>query len=93
MSTLVRQGVDLAGAAPGQWIISGVWPSGSNCGIAGLPQMSRGVVAGRPGRPDVAEVVAVVGAHDHGGVSHRSCASSSSRSEPKWWSIIDSLAP
>ena len=26
---------------PGQWTSSGVWPSGSNWGTAGLPQMSR----------------------------------------------------
>ena len=26
---------------PGQWISSGVWPSGSNWGTPGLPQMSR----------------------------------------------------
>ena len=55
--------------------------------------------AGRPACPRcrrplvVAEVVAVVGAHDDRGVSHSCCASSASSTSPNQWSIIDSLAP
>ena len=48
--------------------MSGVWPRGSNWGTIGLPQMSAiGVVARRTSGSFVAEVVAVVGAHDDGG--------------------------
>ena len=48
-------------STPGQCTSSGMWPSGSYCGTPGLPQMSSPAA-------HVAEVVAVVGADDHGGV-------------------------
>ena len=56
-------------STPGQWIISGVWPSGSNCGTIGLPQMSLRPDSPGADRSFLAQVVAVVGAHDDGGAS------------------------
>ncbi len=83
-----------AAVGPGQWIMRGVWPSGSNWGTIGLPQMS--ARESSPGAP--------VGVRRRGSGrgrctrSRRCCptgpaASSSSRSRPNQWSIIDSLAP
>ena len=69
MSTLVVSASTVVGlSTPGQWIINGVCPSGSNWGTIGLPHTSL-----RPDSPGAAidrfltQVVAVIGAHDDGG--------------------------
>ena len=81
------------GPAPGQRISSGMWPSGSNCGTTGLPQMSATASPGAPAAPS---------RRGSGrGRCTRSprcrptgrCASSSSSTRPNQWSIIESLAP